>query len=73
MPRIDARYLETPFYGWPKMTAGLQRQDDQVNSKRVRRLMRQMELQAITIRKRPATSLPGHRVYPYLLPGMVIE
>lgn len=73
MRRIDAQYLETPFYGWPKMTAALRRQGYQVNGKRVRRLMRQMGLQAITVRKRPATSVPGHRVYPYLLRGVVIE
>lgn len=73
MRRIDAQYLETPFYGWPKMTAALQRQGYAVNSKRVRRLMRLMGLQAITVRKRPATSTPGHRIYPYLLRGAVIE
>jgi putative transposase len=44
-----------------------------VNGKRVRRLMRQMGLQAITVRKRPATSTPGHRIYPYLLRDLAIE
>ncbi|HEX6292920.1 MAG TPA: IS3 family transposase [Herpetosiphonaceae bacterium] len=73
MRRIDAQYLETPFYGWPKMTAALRRQGYQVNGKRVRRLMRLMGLQAITVRKRPATSTPGHRIYPYLLRGAAIE
>lgn len=73
MRRIDAQYLEAPFYGWPKMTAALRRQGYQVNGKRVRRLMRLMGLQAITVRKRPATSTPGHRIYPYLLRGAVIE
>ncbi len=73
MRRIDAQYLETPFSGWPKMTAALRRQGYQVNGKRVRCLMRLMGLQAITVRKRPATSTPGHRIYPYLLRGAVIE
>jgi putative transposase len=73
MRRIDRQYLETPFYGWPKMTAALRRQGYQVNGKRVRRLMRQMGLQAITVRKRPATSTPGHRIYPYLLRDVTIE
>ncbi len=72
MRRIDAQYLETPFYGWPKMTAALRRQGYQVNGKRVRRLMRLMGLQAIIVRKRPATSTPGHRIYPYLLRDVVI-
>ncbi len=73
MRRIDMQYLETPFYGWPKMTAALRRQGYPVNGKRVRRLMRQMGLQAITVRKRPATRTPGHRLYPYLLRDVTIE
>ncbi len=51
MRRIDLQYMETPFYGWPKMTAALRRQGYPVNGKRVRRLMRQMGLQAITLWK----------------------
>lgn len=73
MRRIDRQYLETPFYGWPKMTAALRRQGYRVNGKRVRRLMRQMGLQAVQVRKRPATSTPGHRIYPYLLRNVAIE
>ncbi len=73
MRRIDAQYLETPFYGWPKMTVALRKQGYPVNGKRVRRLMRQMGLHAITVRKRLATSTPGHRIYPYLLRGLPIE
>jgi RNase P protein component len=34
-----------------------------VNRNRVRRLMRQRGIQAVMLRKRPATSTPGHRVY----------
>ncbi len=73
MRRIDRQYLETPFYGWPKMTIALRQQGYVVNGKRVRRLMRQMGLQAITVRKRPTTSTPGHRIYPYLLRNMAVE
>jgi putative transposase len=73
MRRIDAQYLETPFYGWPKMTAALRAQGYAVNGKRVRRLMRQMGLQAVTIRKHPTTSTPGQRIYPYLLRDVTIE
>jgi putative transposase len=73
MRRIDEQYLQTPFYGWPKMTVALRNQGYAVNGKRVRRLMRQMGLQAVTVRKRPATSMPGHRIYPYLLRHLAIE
>ena len=72
MRRIDRQYLETPFYGWPKMTAVLRRQGYAVNGKRVRRLMRLMGLQGIQVRKRPTTSMPGHRIYPYLLRNLTI-
>jgi putative transposase len=73
MRKIDKQYMETPFYGWPRMTAALRRQGYQVNGKRVRRLMGLMGLQAATVRKRPATSTPGHRIYPYLLRDLAIE
>jgi len=73
MRQIDAQYLNTPFYGWPKMTAALRKQGYRVNGKRVRRLMRRMGVQAITRRKRPGTSAPGHRIYPYLLRDRAIE
>ena len=47
MALIDRQFLETPYYGSRKMTAWLCRQGYAVNRKRVRRLMRQMGLQAI--------------------------
>jgi len=70
---IDQQYLETPFYGWPRMTATLRRQGYLVNGKRVRRLMRLLGLQALVPRKRTTISAPGHRIYPYLLRDVVIE
>ncbi len=73
MRRIDAHYLETPFYGWPRMTAVLRNEGYQVNGKRVRRLMRQMGLQGVTVRRHPATSTAGQRIYPYLLRNLAID
>jgi putative transposase len=73
MRQVDAQYLETPFYGWPRMTAALRRKGYRVNGKRVRRLMRLMGLQAITLRRRISTSAPGHQVYPYLLHDLAID
>jgi putative transposase len=68
---IDQQYLETPFYGWPRMTAVLRRQGYPVNG--VRRLMRLMGLQALVPRKRTTISAPGHHIYPYLLRNLVID
>ncbi len=53
--------------------AVLRAQGYQVNGKRVRRLMRQMGLRAITVRKHPVTTTPGHRIYPYLLRDRTVE
>ena len=44
-----------------------------VNPKRVRRLMRQMGLEAIYRKPRLSKPGPGHRIYPYLLRGMKID
>jgi len=54
------------------MTEALKRMGHPVNRKRVRRLMRMMGLEAIY--PRPKTTVPGteHKVYPYLLRGLVI-
>jgi putative transposase len=64
---IDQQYTQTPFFGWPRMTAWLQRQGYEINHKRVQRLMQIMGLQAVY--PKPRTSLPAseHTVYPYLL------
>lgn len=47
MRLMDEQYVRTPFYGVPRMTQWLRRQGHRVNAKRVRRLLRQMGLEAI--------------------------
>lgn len=74
MRLIDEQYTRTPFYGWPRMTAYLQKHCHLlVNHKRVQRLMQRMGVQAIY--PKPRTTVPGlaQRVYPYLLRGLAIE
>ena len=39
MRLIDEQYLKTPFYGSRRMTACLERRGEEVNRKRVQRLM----------------------------------
>lgn len=72
MRLIDEQYMRTPFYGWPRMTAYLQRQGYGVNHKRIQRLMQKMGIQALY--PKPALSKPNfeHKVYPYLLRGLEI-
>jgi len=69
MKLIDKQYIETPFYGIAKMTEWLARQGHCVNHKRVRRLMRQMGLEAVYPRRKRGLSLQDkqHKIYPYLL------
>ena len=67
MELIDRQYLQAPFYGSRKMTALLRRQGNQVNRKRVQRLMRRMSIEAIYRRPKTPTPASGNKLYPYLL------
>ena len=73
MRLLDEQYTRTPFYGVRRMTHWLENQGHRVNAKRVRRLMRQMGLEAIYPKPRLSTPAPGHRIYPYQLRGLRID
>ena len=72
MRSIDEQYMKTPYYGYPKMTAHLRRAGYQINPKRIRRLMRKMDLMAIYPKPRTTISAPENKIYPYLLRGLSI-
>jgi putative transposase len=72
MRRIDEQYTACPFYGSRRMTAWLVEQGEEVNRKRVQRLMRVMGLEAIYPKPRLSLAGRGHRVYPYLLRGVTV-
>lgn len=73
MAEIDRQFTETPFYGSRKMTAHRRCAGFVVNRKRVRRLMRVMDLQVVSRRPNTSQPNPAHRVWPYLLRGMTID
>jgi len=73
MRRIDALFMKYPFYGSRQMVRQLLREGIAVGRHRVRRLMRLMGLEAIYQAPRTSDPHPAHRVYPYLLGGMVID
>jgi putative transposase len=75
MKMIDKQYVQTPFYGIDKMTEYLCRQGHHVNHKRVRRLMRQMGLEAVYPRRKRGLSISDkqHKIYPYLLRDVEIN
>jgi putative transposase len=72
MGLIDRHYTDCPVYGSRRMTAWLNQQGEAVNRKRVQRLMRIMGLEAIYPKPRLSVG-PKHKVYPYLLRGVVID
>lgn len=73
MRLLDEQYTRTPFYGSRRMAAWLRASGYGVNRKRVVRLMDEMGLEAIFPGPRLSMPAPGHRIYPYLLGGLVIE
>ena len=75
MKLIDEQFIETPFYGIDKMTKWLHLKKHYVNHKRVRRLMRQMGLEAVYPHRKRYLSIPDkqHKIYPYLLRGVEVN
>jgi putative transposase len=73
MKLIDQQFTETPFYGVRRMTAWLRAQGEQVNHKRVARLIRKMGLETIYPKPRTSVAADNIRRYPYLLSGVSIQ
>ena len=72
MRLIDEQFLKTPFYGIKRMTAWIKREGHNVNEKRVRRLMRLMNLNAVYPKPRLSFNSNEHKVYLYLLSNIAI-
>lgn len=70
---IDETYLAYPFFGSRQMTRWLRRQGEQVNRKRVRRLMAQMGLETIYRKPNLSRKHPGNPVFRYLLRRLVVD
>jgi putative transposase len=73
MRLIDEQYTRCPFYGSRRIAAWLHEQGEQVNRKRVQRLLRLMGLEAVYPKPRLSVPGQGHRIYPYLLRGVSVE
>ena len=73
MRRIDELHLAYPFYGSRRMAVVLRDDGWVVNRKRVQRLMRLMGLEAIYQKPNTSRPHPDHKVYPYLLRGLIID
>jgi putative transposase len=73
MHRIDALHLEHPFAGSRMLRNMLRAEGVVIGRVAVATLMRRMGIEALY--RRPCTSkpAPGHKIYPYLLRGLVID
>ena len=73
LKRLDEIFTENPMYGSRRLQQMLKREGTQVGRRRIRRLMKKLGLWATG--PKPNTSKPHteHKIYPYLLRGMVIE
>jgi putative transposase len=69
--RIDAIFTESPFYGSRKITQQLRREEWIISRKSVQTAMREMGLEAVYPKPNLSQPNPAHRVYPYLLRGLV--
>jgi putative transposase len=73
MNRIHELWLCYPFYGYRRITAVLQQEGYAINTKRIRRLMRMMGIQALYPKPRLSANGKPHPRYPYVLDGASIR
>jgi putative transposase len=73
MRRIDELHLDYPFAGSRMLRDLLRGEGITIGRERVASMMRQMGIEALY--RRPHTSKPadGHKIYPYLLHGLVVD
>ena len=73
MKKIDAMHLERPFYGSRRLRDWLQLMGYAISRKKIQRLMREMGLCALYPKRNLSKRNQAHKVYPYLLKGLVID
>ncbi len=72
MNKIDEVYTAYPFYGSRRIAKEVSLQiGEAVNRKRIQGLMQEMGIQALYPKPNLSKSNPDHRIYPYLLKGVV--
>jgi putative transposase len=73
MRRIDELFTQFPFLGSRRLALMLGEQGLPINRKRMQRLMRRMGIAALGPKPRTTKPAPGHKAFPYLLRGLVID
>jgi putative transposase len=73
MRLLDEEYTAHPFLGSRRLRALLNEHGEEVNRKRVQRLLRVMGLEAIYPKPKLSVAGAGHKVFPYLLRNVPIK
>jgi putative transposase len=73
MRRLDRLHLEFPFAGSRMLRGLLVAEGCKIGRRHVKALMWRVGIEALYRRPRTSKPEPGHKIYPYLLRGMVIE
>ncbi len=73
MNRIHEIWLKFPAYGYRRIAKALQGEGYEINRKRAYRLMKLMNLEALYAKPKLSEPHPGHKIYPYLLKGLIID
>jgi putative transposase len=73
MRRLDALFTAWPFLGSRRRALMLRAEGEGINRKRVQRLTRTMGIAALGPKPRIMKPALRHKIFPYLLRGMVID
>src|ERR1700674_2460576 len=73
MRSMDELHLEFPFAGSRLLRDLLAAEGSQIGRRHVTTLMRRMGIKAVYRRPNTSKPAPGHKIYPYLLRGLVID
>jgi putative transposase len=73
MRRIDALHLDYPFAGSRMLRDLLRGEGVEIGRELVATMMRRMGIEAIYRKPNTSKAALGHKIYPYLLRGLVIE
>ncbi len=73
LKRLDESFTENPMYGSRRLPQMLKREGTLVGRRRIRRLMKKLGRWAIGPKPNTSKPHPEHKIYPYLLRGVVID
>ena len=73
MRRIDELHLEFPFAGSRMLRDLLNAEGIKVGRRHAATLMKRMGIEALYRRPNTSKPAPGHKIYPYLLRGLVVD